>query len=159
AGHTDATPATRTWSVDTAPPNIMITQGPSATSGPHVTFAFTVSEGMPSCAVDNAAPAPCTSPVSMNLPAGQHTFSVRATDTAGNQGSAAQTWTVACAAPDATGAAGLLHLDSANQSQDNAVAGGQPATLGDTDMPEATDPTHIAQARFGGGFSFAAAQK
>jgi hypothetical protein len=154
AGHTDPTPATRTWTVDTQPPDIQITSGPNGTSGPHVTFAFTVSEGTASCAVDTAAPAPCTSPVSMNLPAGQHTFSVRSTDAAGNQGSAARTWTVACAAPDATGAAGLLHLDTGDQSQANAVPNGQPATLGDTANPEATDPTHIGQARFGGGFSF-----
>jgi hypothetical protein len=159
AGHVDPTPATRTWSVDTAPPDIQITQAPTDPSGPHVTFAFTVSEGAASCAVDAAAPGPCTSPVSLNLPAGPHTFSVRATDAAGNMGSAAQSWTVACAAPDATGAAGLLHLDSADQSQANAVAGGQPATLGDTMMPEATDPSHVAQARFGGGFAFDAGQK
>jgi hypothetical protein len=159
AGHADPTPATRTWTVDTQPPAIQITQGPMGTSGPHVTFAFTVSEGTATCAVDAAAATPCTSPVSMNLAAGPHTFAVRSTDAAGNQGSAARTWTVACAAPDATGAAGLLHLDSADQSQDNAVAGGQPATLGDTEMPEATDPAHVAQARFGGGFTFDAGQK
>jgi hypothetical protein len=158
AGHTDATPATRMWTVDTAPPDIQITQGPSGTSGPHVTFAFTVSEGTASCSLDAAAAAPCTSPMSMSVPAGQHTFSVRSTDAAGNMGSATRTWTVACAAPDATGAAGLLHLDAANQSQDNAVAGGQPATLGDTAMSEATDPSHVGQARFGGGFTFDAAQ-
>ena len=158
AGHADPTPATRTWTVDTQPPDIQITQGPTGTSGPHVSFSFTVSEGTAMCAVDAAAATPCTSPVSMNLPAGQHTFSVRATDSAGNQGSAARTWTVECAAPDATGAAGLLHLDTGDQSQANAVAGGQPATLGDTAMPEATDPMHVAQARFGGGFSFDAAQ-
>jgi hypothetical protein len=156
AGHTDAMPATRTWTVDTQPPAIQITSGPNGTSGPHVTFAFTVSEGTPSCAVDTAAPAPYTSPVSLNLPAGQHTFSVRATDAAGNQGSSVRTWTVN--PPDATGAAGLLHLDTGDQSQANAVASGQPATLGDTANPEATDPTHIGQARFGGGFSFDAAQ-
>lgn len=157
AGHTDATPATRTWTVDTQPPDIQITSGPNGTSGPHVTFAFTVSEGQATCAVDDADPAPCTSPVSLNLPAGPHTFSVRATDGAGNTGSATRSWTVACSAPDATGAAGLLHLDTADQSQPNAAAGGQPATLGDTAMPEPTDPSHVAMARFGGGFAFDAA--
>ena len=159
AGHTDPTPATRSWMIDTMPPATSFTAGPAqgSTSGPYVTFAFTVSEGTPSCAVDGGLAAPCTSPVSMNLPAGSHTFAVSATDSAGNTGTASRMWTVACSAPDATGAAGLLHLDTADQTQPAAV--GQPATLGDTAMPEATDPTFIAAARFGGGFSFAQPQK
>lgn len=155
-GHTDASPATRTWTVDTTPPDIQVQQGPAtgSTSGPRVTFAFTVSDGQPSCAVDNGAFAACTSPVSMNLPAGNHSFAVQASDAAGNLSTATRSWTVACAAPDATGAAGLLHLDTADQSQPNAVAGGAAATLGDTAMAEPTDPAFVAAARFGGGFSF-----
>ena len=116
--------------------------------------SFTTSEGQPTCAVDNGAFAACTSPVSMNLPAGNHSFAVQAGDAAGNTTTATRSWTVACTAPDATGAAGLLHLDTADQSQANAVAGGAAATLGDTAMAEPTDPTFVAAARFGGGFSF-----
>jgi hypothetical protein len=159
AGHTDPTPATATWTVDTIPPTTTFTQGPAngATTGPYVTFAFTVSEGMPSCALDGGAAAPCTSPVSMNLPAGTHTFSVSSTDAAGNMGTSSRMWTVACGPPNATGAAGLLHLDTAAQSQPSDV--GQAATLGDTAMPEATDPTFVAAARFNGGFSFGQTQK
>ena len=159
AGHTDATPATRSWTVDTNPPATSITGGPAqgSTSGPYVTFTFTVSEGTPTCSIDGAPAAACTSPVAINLPAGSHSFAVSATDGAGNTGTATRMWTVACAAPDATGAAGLLHLDTADQSQANAA--GQPATLGGTAMPEPSDPTFVAAARFAGGFSFAQMQK
>jgi hypothetical protein len=159
-GHTDPTPATRSWTVDTTAPDIQFQQGPAngSTSGPRVTFAFTVSDGQPSCSVDNGAFAPCTSPVSMNLPAGNHSFAVQAGDTTGNTTMATRSWTVACAAPDATGAAGLLHLDTADQTQPNAVPGGAAAILGDTTAAEPTDPTFVAAARFAGGFSFAGNQ-
>lgn len=159
-GHTDPTPATRSWIVDTTPPDIEFSSGPAngATSGPYVSFAFTTNEGTPTCSVDNGAFAACTSPVAMNLPAGNHSFAVKATDPAGNTATATRSWTVACAAPDATGASGLLHLDTADQMQPNAVAGGAGALLGDTANPEPSDPMFVAAARFGGGFSFAAGQ-
>ena len=159
-GHTDPTPATRGWTVDTMPPDIEFSSGPAngSTSGPYVTFAFTTSEGQPTCAIDGGAFAPCTSPVSMNLNANMHSFAVKATDGAGNTATATRSWTVACAAPDATGAAGQLHLDTADQSQPNGVAGGAPAVLGDTVNPEASDPAFVAAARFGGGFSFVVGQ-
>ena len=102
-------------------------------------------------------PARCSSPVASNLPAGAHQFAVRATDAAGNATTVSRAWTVACSAPDATGAAGLLHLDDTGQTLANAVAGGAPATLGDTAMPEPGDPTPLAAARFGGGLAFTAA--
>jgi hypothetical protein len=158
-GHTDPTPATRMFTVDTAPPDIQFQSGPAngGTSGPRVTFAFTTSEGQPTCSVDNGAFAACTSPVSMNLSAGNHSFAVHAADAAGNMTTATRAWTVACAAPDGTGAAGLLHLDTADQSQANAT-GGAAATLGDTAMAEPSDPTFVAAARFGGGFGFANGQ-
>ncbi|MCW5809312.1 MAG: hypothetical protein KIT31_43565, partial [Deltaproteobacteria bacterium] len=134
AGHTDATPATRTWTIDTVAPTVTLTVGPAAngTSGPRVTFAFTASDGAVSCSLDGAAFAACTSPVAFNLPAGAHQFRVRAVDVAGNIGTELRAWTVACAAPDTLGAAGLLHLDDTGQTLANAVAGGAPATLGDT---------------------------
>jgi len=157
AGHTDASPATRGWTVDTVPPDVAITVGPAATSGPRVTLGFTASEGSVTCSLDGAAFAACTSPIATNLPAGPHMFAVRAIDAAGNEASASRAWTVACAAPDATGAAGLLHLDDAGQIQSNAVAAGATATLGDTMDVEPGDPTALAAARFGGGLSFASA--
>jgi hypothetical protein len=62
-----------------------------------------------------------TSPVSLNLSAGPHSFAVSATDGAGNTATASRMWTVACAAPGATGAAGQLHLDVPTQVQPNAA--------------------------------------
>jgi hypothetical protein len=155
AGHTDATPATRNWSVDTIAPTVMITAGPAegSTSGPRVSFAFTASDGTVTCSFDNAAFTPCASPVAVNLPAGAHVFAVRAVDGANNMMTATRNWTVMCSAPDANGAAGLLHLDTGNQDQPNAVAGGADATLGDTIAAEPADPSPVA-GRFAGGLAF-----
>jgi hypothetical protein len=157
AGHSDATPATRSWTVDTVPPDVMITAGPAATSGPRVTFSFSTSEGSLACSFDGAAFTPCASPLATNLPAGAHQLAVRATDAASNASTVMRAWTVACAAPDATGAAGLLHLDDTDQTLGNAVTDGATATLGDTIAVEPEDPMAIAAARFGGGLAFTAA--
>ncbi|MDB4957434.1 MAG: OmpA domain protein [Myxococcales bacterium] len=156
AGHDDPTPASRAWTVDTVAPDVMITAGPAngSTSGPRVSFAFTASEGVIACSFDSAAFAPCASPIAVNLPAGAHQFAVRATDAANNSTTATRSWTVACAAPDPSGAAGLLHLDDTGQTLANAVTGGAAATLGDTTAVEPTDPAPLASARFGGGLSF-----
>ena len=156
AGHPDATPATRTWTVDTVAPDLMITGGPppGGSSGPLVTFTFAVSDGTVECSIDSGPYAPCTSPVELSLPVGSHSIRLRATDAAGNTGATTRSFIVACAAPDGAGAAGLLHLDVADQSQPNAVAGGAPATLGTDDTVELADPAVVAAARFGGGLDF-----
>jgi len=160
AGNVDPTPATAAWSVDTIPPSLTITAGPGSgtTSGPRVTFSFTVSDGTVSCSLDGAPFTACASPISYSLPAGAHTFTVRAVDGAGNVASQARSWTVACSAPDTVGAAALLHLDeTTGQTLANAVAGGAPATLGDTTMVEVADPA-FAPGRFAGGLAFTAAE-
>lgn len=160
AGHDDPSPATRAWTVDTVAPEVSITAGPASgsTSGPRVSFAFTISDGSAACSFDSAAFAACASPMATNLAAGAHQFAIRATDGAGNPTTMTRNWTVACSAPDPSGAAGLLHLDDTGQTLANAVAGGAPATLGDTADVEPTDPAPLASARFGGGLTFAAAQ-
>lgn len=160
AGHVDASPAARSWTVDTIAPDVTITAGPGNTSmsGPRVVFVFSVSDGAFACSLDGAAFAACTTPFGVNLPAGAHQFAVRASDAAGNVTTVTRAWTVACNPPDAAGAAGLLHLDEAGQTLANAVAGGPPATLGDTAMVEPGDPAALAAARFGGGLTFGAAE-
>ncbi len=155
AGHEDPTPATRTWTVDTIAPQIEFTGGPAtgSTSGPRVTFAFSVSDGVVACSMDGGAFAACTSPYAMNVPAGAHELQIRATDDAGNVAMAVRGWNVACAAADATGAAGLLHLDDNAQTLANGVTGGASATLGADATVEVTDPGFVA-GRFGSGLTF-----
>ncbi len=158
AGHVDPTPATRSWAVDTVAPDVAITSGPGGgeTTGPRVWFAFSSPDGTLACSLDGAAFGGCASPLGLNAAAGPHELRVRATDAAGNTATAARAWTVACAAPDPTGAAALLHLDEPGQSLANAVAGGPPAMLGDDLTDEAIDPAPAA-GRFGGGLAFSAA--
>jgi hypothetical protein len=100
AGNVDATPATRTWSVDTAAPNTTVGSGPSGTVGSaSASFTFSSSETNSTfeCKLDTGAYATCTSPKSYTgLSDGSHTFSVRATDAAGNVDAtpATRTWTI-----------------------------------------------------------------
>lgn len=156
ANHTDATPATRSWTIDTVAPAIDITSGPAeaATVGPRAVFSFTASEGTVQCAWDAGGFAPCSGSLGANLPDGAHTFRVTATDTAGNVTTVTRTFTVACMPPASAGAGGLLHLDDAGQTLANAT-GGASAVLGTTDQPEAADPA-LAAGRFGGGAVFGA---
>ena len=158
AGNVDSTPATRAWT-DTIPPDVAITAGPASgdTSGPRVSFAFTVSGGAATCSLDNAPFTGCASPLVTNLPAGPHELRVRATDGAGNAATEVRAWTVACAAPDAAGAVGLLHLDTADQLLANSAGSGVPAILGDNATEENDDPA-AAPGRFGGGLAFNAGQ-
>jgi hypothetical protein len=158
AMHTDPTPATRTWTVDTVAPDVMITDGPveAATVGPRVGFVFTTTEGTLECAFDSGGFAPCATSIATNLGDGGHVFRLTATDPAGNTTTLTRNFTVACAAPPAAGAAGLLHLDDAGQALANAT-GGAGAVLGTSEMAEAADPT-LGAGRFGGGAAFAAAE-
>src|SRR4029077_557314 len=118
---------------------------------------FTATEGTIACSLDGAAFAACTSPAAFSLPAGAHSFAVRATDTAANVTTVTGMWTVACSAPDPTGAAGLLHLDDTGQVLANAVAGGAAATLGCGVALEPVDPAPLPAGRFGGALAFTAA--
>ncbi len=85
-------PDTITFTVDTAGPATTITGTPPASGEvPDVTFAFGSEPGATfSCALTpgtGAVAAPCTSPTTYTgLPAGEHQFSVHATDAAGNDG-------------------------------------------------------------------------
>jgi len=87
AGQVDPTPATRSWAVDTTPPDTMITSGPTNTTSTSASFSFasTESGGEFACSLDAAPFAPCTSPTGYSaLAGGSHNFLVRATDAAGN---------------------------------------------------------------------------
>ena len=77
---------------DTTPPDTTITAGPSGpTDDSSPTFEFGASEAGSTfeCSVDGGAFAACASPFTVpTLPAGPHTFAVRARDGAGNVGPA-----------------------------------------------------------------------
>ena len=101
---------------DTTPPDTTIASGPSAsTTSTSASFTFGSSESGSTfeCKVDADAYGSCTSPKSYSgLSTGQHTFSVRATDAAGNTDAspATQTWTITTATdmtpPDTTMSSG-----------------------------------------------------
>ena len=104
ADNTDATPATQTWTID-APgdntaPGTAITAGPSGSTG-STTASFAFGSSDPSavfeCRLDSGSWESCTSPKDYSgLDNGSHTFSVRATDAAGNTdpSPASQSWTI-----------------------------------------------------------------
>ena len=106
AGTTDPTPDSRTWTIDTTAPETTIDSGPSGTtSSTSATFEF--SSDNPSatfeCQLDSGSFEPCSSPQTYSsLPDGEHTFSVRATDVAGNtdQTPPSQTWTIDTTTPE-----------------------------------------------------------
>ena len=106
AGNTDATPATFDWEIDVTPPDTTITSGPADPTNLAVaSFEFTSSEagGVFECSLNGAAFAACTSPQDYaGLAEGGHSFSVRATDAAGNTdaSSAVRSWVVDFTPPD-----------------------------------------------------------
>ncbi len=87
------------WSVDATLPVLAFTATPAAsTNVATANFTFTASDansGLASvlCSLNNAVFAACTSPQNFSaLALGNHTFSVRATDVAGNQRTITQAW-------------------------------------------------------------------
>jgi hypothetical protein len=107
AGNIDATPASYTWTVDTAAPSASITGGPSDPSSDAApTFTFSADEAGSSfeCRLDGGAFATCASPHGLAaLTEGSHTLTVRAIDGAGNIGPGdSRTWTVDLTAPETT---------------------------------------------------------
>ena len=107
ADNVDATPATHTWTVDTAPPNTGITGGPNGpTASKSAGFTYqgdtlggTAISGY-ECRLDDGAWGACADYT--GLAEGEHRFEVRAIDAAGNvdDSPAARTWTVDTIAPD-----------------------------------------------------------
>jgi uncharacterized repeat protein (TIGR01451 family) len=74
--------------VDDTPPTASITTRPPTTTASHdATFTFSANEPATyTCSLDGGAYVPCNSPTSYsNLPVGNHTFSVKAKDAAGNE--------------------------------------------------------------------------
>jgi hypothetical protein len=106
AGNTDQSPASYTWTVNTTPPDTTITAQPAnPTNSSSAAFSFTSTAPGSTfqCRLDAGAYAACSSPNTLSgLADGSHTFSVRATDTAGNTDPtpASFTWTVDTGPPE-----------------------------------------------------------
>lgn len=117
----NAAPQTRTFTVDLTAPTVTITTPPpSPTNQKTATIAFTVSGGATStqCQLDGSAFASCSSPYTTpTLTDGSHQFVVKATDAAGNPGTAMTTWTIDTGAPVVTitgGPAGTVKQTTAS---------------------------------------------
>ncbi len=106
AGNVDPTPASRAFTVDSTPPTVGIMTSPTGTvASTSASIAFSANEPATfQCSLDGGGLAACTSPAALSgLVDGSHTFSVRATDTAGNLGSAVSaTWSVDTTPPNTT---------------------------------------------------------
>ncbi len=110
AGNTDASPASRAFTVDTVAPSLSIDSGPSGpTTNPSPSFGFSAEGGSTlSCSIDTGSPSfGACSGASSHSPAApladdSYTFRVRATDAAGNQSTQTRSFTVDATAPDTT---------------------------------------------------------
>jgi predicted outer membrane repeat protein len=107
AGNGEAEPASYSWTVDTVAPDTTIDSTPADPSNDRSpTFGFSAGEAASfECQLDESGWAPCSSGDTFaGLADGPHTFSVRATDAAGNGEAepASYTWTVDTVAPDTT---------------------------------------------------------
>ena len=104
-GNVDTTPARRTWTVDTVPPDTAIDEGPTGlVPDRSATFHFTSVDAYKyECRLDGAPWALCPSRVTFsNLPDGPHTVDARAKDAGGNidPTPASRSWTVEATPPD-----------------------------------------------------------
>jgi hypothetical protein len=113
AENTDASPASFSWFVDTVRPDTVLDSHPAdPTASTSASFSFHATDASPSsgiagfeCKLDGGSYSACTSPQSYSgLGDGSHTFSVRASDNAGNTDAspASFTWLVDTVAPVTT---------------------------------------------------------
>lgn len=85
-GTFDASPSLSNWEVDRTPPQTTIVGGPDGATAPGpAMFTFSSEAGATfECRLDAGAFATCTSPYSITVALGAHTFEVRASDALGN---------------------------------------------------------------------------
>ncbi|MEZ4367689.1 MAG: kelch repeat-containing protein [Kofleriaceae bacterium] len=108
AGNPDPTPLVVTWTVDSRVPDTVIDAGPPALVGPapvELVFSTPTADlgDTLECALDGAAYAACTSPLTLtNLATGEHVLLVRAVTAAGavDPTPAIHAWTVDATVPD-----------------------------------------------------------
>jgi len=138
AGNSDASPATRSWTVqaatppsppaDTTAPDTAIGSGPPATTtatSASVAFSSSESGSTFQCKLDSESWAGCTSAKAYSsLPVGAHTVSVKATDTAGNTDAtpATDSWTVQSTESGGGGGASCTQTLSSGANLSTAVS-------------------------------------
>jgi hypothetical protein len=108
------------WKVDSVAPAVTLSQTPPATTADVaelIKFSASESSATFACKLDNGNFAACTSPALVkNLATGSHTFTVKATDDAGNTGDeVSATWVIQ--APAVSNVAGDQTSSSGAQSQ------------------------------------------
>jgi Right handed beta helix region/Bacterial TSP3 repeat len=144
AGNTDASPATRSWTVqteapptDTTPPDTTISSGSSGTTtSTAASFSFSATESGSTfqCKLDSGTWGSCTSPKAYSgLAVGAHAFSVKATDAAGNADAtpATNNWTVQSTESGGGGSCTQTLSSGANLSSAvSSAAGGAVICLG-----------------------------
>jgi hypothetical protein len=137
-GNVDPTPATWTWTIDLTTPNTVIDSGPTG-SVQTTAAVFTFSSPNAGagatfdCARDGAALAPCGSPSTITyvgLAEGDHTFTVRVTNSAGTPDPtpATQTWNVDHTAPTVAITSGPTGVTGDSTPSFDFITGGNPAT-------------------------------
>jgi streptogramin lyase len=133
-----SSPTSYSWVIDTTPPTISITSGPSGyVQSTNANFAF--DSGDPSatfqCKLDGGSYAVCASPTGYSsLSPGQHTFYVFAVDNLGNQSSPAhRSWTV----------------DTQTHRPDNQIATGTTYVGNDVYNANGTSQTKTLKAKVG----------
>lgn len=102
AENADPTPAAFSWIVDTTPPVVTISSGPSnPTDLATASLTFSADEDATfTCSINNEAATSCTSPAEYaGLPEQSHSFTVTATDAAGNSADANYQWVRDASAP------------------------------------------------------------
>jgi sugar lactone lactonase YvrE len=124
-------PATYDWTVDVTPPTVGIDNTPnSPTANTNAQFTYHSSEPGSTfvCQIDAAVASACGSNYSQTVTNGDHTFSVWATDPAGNQSTVPATfsWTVDTTPPVVhinSGPSGFVHVTNASFSFDSPDSG------------------------------------
>ena len=172
AGNTDPTPATREWTVSSTPPppdttppeTTIVSSPPSTTTSTSASFSFNSTESGSSfeCQLDGAAFGSCNSPKSYSgLSVGSHTFTVRATDPAGNVDPtpASWSWTVQSPPPPppsgcvagATQATTAAQVRSAVQGSNNVCV---VAAVGDVNLSSLGSRPVVISTESGGSMGF-----
>jgi sugar lactone lactonase YvrE len=106
ASNNPGNPTTYSWDIDLTPPNVSLTGGPAEGSTNNNTgpsFSFDADEPVLgfACSLDGAAYVACSTGDSFPVTDGAHTFTVRASDAAGNTGvSGTRHWTTDTTPPN-----------------------------------------------------------